>query len=148
MGTGRKKNNRLTHFRGAPVLVSRRLKDYAFSVGLIVLGQREYDRSVRGDTQTLQHEYGHVLQLLIMGLPVYLLCFAIPSFICYWSHKFDSRYYTLPWEYTADRLGGAKRRIEGPAVWRWVYFAGAACLAWGLRLWILWLLLGKGVYYG
>lgn len=126
---------KLSWFRGAPVLVSDRLKDRAFCLGLIVIGKKEYALCRRNRSQTLQHEYGHVLQFLILGLPVYLLTIAVPSFICYWAGWMPRRYYCFPWEYTADVLGRAKRPgyPYGSIVWSWIYFAFTCCISLFLR---------------
>lgn len=132
-----KENTRFTFFRGAPVLILDRLQDRAFCVGLIVMGRKEYHRCRRGQAPTLEHEYGHLLQLLILGLPVYVLLFLLPSVTCYWTHCCDFCYYALPWEYTADRLGGAKRRTHAHSFLCWLYFGAAAVLTWLLRLVII-----------
>ena len=132
---GKKERNiRLVFYRGAPVLVVKALKHRAFSVGLIVMGGQEYRRSVKGLAQTLEHEYGHLLQLLILGLPVYLLLYALPSFVCYWSGVPESRYYGLPWEYIADCLGGAKRRDCPLPLPAWCYFVLSLIFCWTIRI--------------
>lgn len=128
---------RFARYRFAPVLVVRRLQDSAFCLGLIVLGKREYDRCQAGRSETLNHEYGHFLQMLLLGLPVYLGLFAIPSFICYWTRWLEGHYYSLPWEYTADIMGKAKNAHDRrAAIWGWGYFALCACLTIGIRCWI------------
>lgn len=63
--------------------------------------------------RTIQHEYGHFKQSLILGW-LYLLVIGLPSFI--WCNCFDlyrlkndidySSFYTEKW---ADKLGGVKR---------------------------------------
>jgi hypothetical protein len=120
--------------RGAPVLVVKALKDRAFSMGLTVMGQREYQRCVRGQAQTLDHEYGHLLQLLILGLPVYLVLYALPSFVCHWSGVPERRYYNLPWEYIADRLGGVRRKGPHPRLLARCYFLFSLILCWTIRI--------------
>lgn len=128
------RNIRLVFYRGAPVLVVKALKQGAFSIGLIVMGESEYRHSVKGLAQTLDHEYGHLLQLLILGLPVYLFLYALPSFICYWSGVPESHYYRLPWEYIADRLGGAKRKDSRPQPLNRIYFLFSLILCWTVRI--------------
>lgn len=134
----KEKKIHLVFYRGAPVLVVKALKYQAFSVGLTVIGAAEYRRSEKGLSETLDHEYGHFLQLLILGLPVYLLFYAFPSFVCYWSGVPESRYYGLPWEYIADRLGGTKRNNSTFPRIGWCYFVFSLILCWIIRIFVLW----------
>ena len=83
------------------------------SLGVIFLYTGEVDSSI------VKHEYGHVLQLGIVGLPNYLLFTALPS---YKSDPRDPYYYSNPWERVADCLGGVDRGAE--------YRKGS--LAWGI----------------
>ena len=61
---------------------------------------------------TLKHEYGHYIQERILG-PAYLFTVAVPSATYYWydvKHNGSTRdYYSMPWERTADWLGGVNR---------------------------------------
>ena len=70
------------------------------------------------DRNPQKHEYGHHLQslrlgwlnLLIIGLP--LITFNIYDRIFHKEWDYEKRckwYYSLPWEYWADKLGGVKR---------------------------------------
>lgn len=49
----------------------------------------------------LLHEYGHYIQLTTYGFGLYFLCIGIPSFI--------NNDQNLPWEISADLLGGVQR---------------------------------------
>ena len=93
---------RIAFFCGVPVVKVRLLKSSAFSCGVIFMGTSP----AIGRTEVL-HEYGHVLQLRMMGLPAYLIYVALPSLRGYWSRVPYSEYYSQPWEFAADLLGGA-----------------------------------------
>ena len=60
----------------------------------------------------LKHEYGHYIQERIMG-PAYWYKIAIPSVVYYCYDVLvggsDLDYYSMPWERTADWLGGVNR---------------------------------------
>ena len=79
-----------------------------------------------GDITSLKHELGHQKQSQILG-PLYLILIGIPSVlwnivtIILWIFSTKERawllllikiYYHMPWEYTADKLGGVKRNCE------------------------------------
>ena len=67
--------------------------------------------------ETVQHEWGHFVQLGTMGLSNYLLSVAIPSVM---SDPYDPYYYSNPWERTADFFGGVNRSggyKEGSLAW-------------------------------
>ena len=60
-------------------------------------------------TVTVMHELGHCRQSRALG-PLYLLLIGIPSVAGNLLHRrFRFDYYSLPWEKSADRLGGVKR---------------------------------------
>ena len=64
------------------------------------------------DPQLIKHEYGHKLQRKRLGFVKYIGKVFVPSFICHrlWvKNKLPYSYYSLPWEYEADSLGGVKR---------------------------------------
>lgn len=79
-----------------------------------------------GSVDSYYHELGHHKQSLILG-PLYLILVGIPSFLwniitrILWIFSTKERawlmllmklYYHMPWEYTADKLGGVKRNYE------------------------------------
>lgn len=58
----------------------------------------------------IQHEWGHNMQELILGPSAYITNIAIPSVANYlWGSTQDIDYYSMPWERTADWLGGVNR---------------------------------------
>lgn len=89
-----------THFMTSP-----RMRG-GISLGMIVLIQciNEAGSYVRLDI--MRHEYGHVIQSLILG-PLYLIVIGLPSllwaaFICDWTDKDYYWFYTERW---ANKLG-------------------------------------------
>lgn len=107
---------------------------FAFYKGqLVILGDYPDSRSASfiimfldkddKDPDTVKHEWGHYVQLRLMGPLHFLSSVAIPSIT---SDPNDSDYYSNPWERTADWLGGA---ANGP------YKDGS--LAWGIAQFIL-----------
>ena len=68
------------------------------SFGIMFLNKKENSKD------TVKHEYGHFLQLSIMGVKREVLYFAIPSIF-----SSGKNYYSLPWERSADMLGGVNR---------------------------------------
>ena len=86
------------------------MKGCAISLGRFIITD-----SAVADKTTLLHESGHQIQSLVLG-PLYLLLVGIPSItgnladrIMHkkWSGERRERWYhALPWEKSADRLGG------------------------------------------
>lgn len=66
-----------------------------------------------GFENTLNHEYGHYIHFNQIGAVDYFFMVAIPSLAsAYLSSQNDTistYYYDLPWENTADQLGGVTR---------------------------------------
>ncbi|MDO4816043.1 MAG: hypothetical protein Q4A83_05495 [Bacillota bacterium] len=62
--------------------------------------------SEQADADTVNHEYGHFLQLQTMGLNVFITQIAIPSLL---SDPYADDYYSAPWERSADIFGGVDR---------------------------------------
>ena len=99
----------ITFYKGAPV-IHLPFEWTAFSFGAIVLGS-QYKSDSYGITM-LNHEYGHVLQLEEYGVVSYTCTIAIPSVACNLLDRADLlpwTYYSSPWEYEADQLGGVTR---------------------------------------
>jgi hypothetical protein len=68
------------------------------------------------DPNTVRHEWGHFVQLGIMGVGSYIPTVAIPSILS--GDRAD--YYSLPWERMADFFGGANRNkgyAQGSLAW-------------------------------
>ena len=106
--------NGFTFYKGTFVMVADLAEDDgAFSFGIIVLDKTIVEKSTAEFTEDLNHEYGHAVHASQVGLPVYFVTTAIPSLIgAGLSGKIewiDDNYYSLPWERTADYLGGVDR---------------------------------------
>ncbi len=80
--------------------------DFGLSYGVIILGNDS-------NATTLNHEYGHKVQLNNMGLIDYTLDVAAPSITAYFlakQGKLPYDYYSSPWEAGADYYGGVERK--------------------------------------
>jgi len=87
-----------------------------FSLGSIFL-PRNADDTI-ADVMHLRHEYGHTVQLDKMGVVAYVGLVVSPSVTFYAIDELtdiDISYYSLPWEFEADRLGGVTRRSYNPS---------------------------------
>ena len=93
----------LAFYKGTPVIKIPLMKNNAFSIGIIFMGNTVSDEA------TVRHEYGHTLHLLIVGLPSYTFNALIPSLVDFWSNVPYGEYYSEPQEYIADVLGGVER---------------------------------------
>ena len=99
----------ITFYNGTPV-IHLPFEWTAFSFGVIVLGS-QYESNSYGIT-TLNHEYGHILQLKKYGFLSYTWTIAIPSLTCNLLDRaklLPWTYYSSPWEYEADQFGGVTR---------------------------------------
>jgi len=67
-----------------------------------------------GGDNLLKHEYGHVVQLGLLGFTNYCKYVAVPSISVFWASEqvawLNDSYYSFPWEYQADQFGGASHR--------------------------------------
>ena len=94
-------------YNNVPVLKLPFGKDIGFSAGIIFLGA-----GVRADepgVATLKHEYGHVVHLAQIGWESYIVWVLIPSVYNFHRGVKYKDYYSQPWEYIADILGGVDR---------------------------------------
>ena len=99
----------IAFYKGA-VVINLPFEWTAFSFGVIVLGS-QYESNPFGEN-TLNHEYGHFLQLKKYGIFSYTFTIAIPSVVCNLLDRADMlpwTYYSSPWEYEADMLGEVSR---------------------------------------
>ena len=105
-------------YKGAPVFniqskLIKKLRLPSWSFGVIVLNNSAGKKTFE---ETLRHEYGHTVQLSNMGLLSFTAKVAIPSM----AYNIASRnndalgaiYYCMPWERTADYLGGVRGRYS------------------------------------
>ena len=96
-----------TSYNGIPVIKLPFGGNVGFSAGAIFLGN-----GVKADAQgvaTLMHEYGHVVHLSQIGWESYVIWVLIPSVTNYHRGVPYADYYSQPWEYIADMLGGVER---------------------------------------
>ena len=108
------RNNGFAFYKGCLVMVGDLPGDgAAFSYGFIVLDKACLKESFDSFKRTLNHEYGHYKHLKQVGMLTYTVTAALPSLTC--AGLSDSvpwmkaNYYSLPWERTADLLGGVER---------------------------------------
>ena len=98
------------YYRGAKVVVHnyKRLSSWQFG-GTIYLK----DDSGQFNETTLNHEYGHYIQERTLGTVKYTAVIMIPSMITYGIDQVfpmsNEDYFSKPWEYSADILGGVTR---------------------------------------
>ncbi len=71
----------------------------SFSMGAMFLEKGE-------STTTVRHEWGHFIQLAIVGVPKYFIFYGIPSM----ANLGSGYYYNKPWERSADLFGGVSRQ--------------------------------------
>ena len=104
-------NYGVSFYKGA--LVVKTPFDASFSFGIIGLSEDQQN------VNTLNHEYGHVLQMKDKGLGAFIIDVAVPSItinILDRQGKLDYDYYGAPWEAEADALGGVNR-TSGNTPW-------------------------------
>ena len=102
-------NDGFTFYKGVPVFSVDGLGTGGFSFGIIGIGSGNLGRDDFNDI--LNHEYGHFLHMLMLGPTDYFVTTALPSLAFagltnagIFPHDY---YHSLPWERTADILGGA-----------------------------------------
>ena len=102
-------SNYFSNYKGAFVL--KVPTDASFSFGFIGLSTAQ----LNGDT--LNHEYGHILQFRDTNVFNYLGNVAIPSItinLLQRKGKLPYDYHSYPWEAEADQLGGVSRNLKNP----------------------------------
>lgn len=72
-------------------------------------GNRGDNRRFHADPNTVKHEYGHMLQMRLLGPFRFIWYIAFPSMKGYHKHVPYASYYNQPWERGADYLGGVIR---------------------------------------
>ena len=103
----------------------------AFTFGMIFMGN---DVDSRIDAiDTLRHEYGHAVHFKQIGVFSYTAFVAIPSMIGYWTDVPTEKYYSQPYEYIADVLGGVNRIYRGEP-YPYSISPAAAATYWALTL--------------
>ena len=91
--------------------------------GCMSFGMMFVDKGKWVTSDTIRHEYGHFIQLGILGLPKYLFGIGIPSLIGTQLTS-DDLYNSQPWEVTADILGNANgySHVNKSELIGWIYF--------------------------
>ena len=117
----------IAFYKGS-VIVKAPIGNNAFSFGVIVMGNET------SDVDDVRHEYGHYVHMSQVGLDTYFATAAIPSLIGFWSGVDYSDYYSQPWEYVADCLGGVSRDNGNYAYADWA--GGVAIGYWIATLYI------------
>lgn len=82
------------------------------NLGSVSLGMFIFVTNIKNE-KTIQHEYGHTRQSMLLG-PLYLLVIGLPSIIwagCFnkYRQKHNKSYYSFYTEKWADKLGGVVR---------------------------------------
>ena len=101
----------VSFYNGVPVIRMPFGGNSGFSAGIIFLGDGV--KANESGIATLKHEYGHVIHLSQIGWESYLVWVLIPSVINYHQGVPYDTYYSQPWEYIADVLGGVERTNNG-----------------------------------
>ncbi len=94
-------SNILSFYKGVPIFRTPK-NSRSGTFGIMLLARNEEDGAV-------QHEFGHVPQLLLLGTVKFLLYVGIPSAAEFgpWAHTGSYEdYYNAPWETMADMFGG------------------------------------------
>ena len=100
-------SNYFSNYRGA--LVVKTHFDTSFSFGIIGLSQSQQN------SNTLNHEYGHTVQMSNMGIVNFTFNVAVPSVtanVLDRMGKLPYDYYGSPWESEADMFGGVNRTYD------------------------------------
>lgn len=123
------KKHGVSFYKGTPV-VTAPIETGAATFGLIAMGDGNLSKSEF--PEVLNHEYGHSVHFRQVGAYTYLTTTAIPSLIGAGLTTFKilpyQYYYNLPWERTADYLGGVNRgylpgaTTVGRLFWKYTMF--------------------------
>jgi hypothetical protein len=95
------RSNKVSFYKGQFVIRGdfKISNNRSFSFGIMFL-DRSIDDTAYG-RDTVKHEWGHFVQLGIVGIPKFLGFYAVPSML-----SKSKYYYSLPWERSADLIGG------------------------------------------
>ena len=99
-------SKKVSFYKGAPIFIGT-LSKRSGSFGLIYLNEG------RKTGETIQHEYGHNKQIMLLGPLNYLFSIGVPSFLMLGLDKYEVpvgkealyNYYRQPWEASADMFG-------------------------------------------
>ena len=122
------KSDRVSFYKGVPVFRHNFFDSSASIFGMIFLHR------IDGDEYTIRHEWGHIVQSILMGQGKFLIRIALPSVITNilsdYNPTIRAMYYSFPWERSADFFGGVDRGDykKGSLIIALVYlFFGIVC---------------------
>ena len=126
-------SQKVSFYKGAPVIRIGMNRSGTF--GAIFLG-------TTNDVNTVRHEYGHIVQQMLLGPVRYGYSVAIPSppALGPWNKQGNYGYFNAPWETLADELGGSTKLTHTveQKVRAWSYYATSVIAPLGLGLFLLW----------
>ena len=117
-----KSGAKVTFYMGAPVLSSTIGRSGSF--GAIFFDVDETEANM------LNHEFGHIIQMMILGTSKYLTNVFIPSALQIGVNGDETNYYFKPWEASASILGGDWNRnySAGDYIVSFIFLQEAKCL--------------------
>ena len=101
-------SNYISFYKGVPVIKVPFMGTDMASFGVIFMGPDADQR--RNAIEDVKHEYGHSVHFSQIGIVNYTATVAIPSLIGYFTVSTEN-YYSQPWEYIAEILGGVNNRM-------------------------------------
>ena len=111
-------------YKGTPVLRHSMSGVTSFSISNTIVLNRNENKN-NGGMDTVKHEWGHTAQQSLIGTKKFVMRIAAPSMVGCLINPSAKTYYSLPWERSADLLGGVNRSSG--------YYAGSDVIA-GLYL--------------
>lgn len=90
----------ISFYKGVPILRADIGSGRSGSFGIILINRTDKD------ADTVRHEFGHVPQLIMLGIFRYGVCIGIPSYQN-WYNRTSWDYYQAPWDAGAEYFGGA-----------------------------------------
>ena len=95
----------LNVYKGVPMITIPDSNLSSFSFGFMFV-----EKSSTSNNTTINHEWGHTRQMLLLGIGDYFNMIGVPSMITNLiDRSYTVDYYNMPWEITADMFGGIKR---------------------------------------
>ena len=121
------KGHGMSFYKGVPIFAVDAMEYGALSFGIILMGSDNLGHSDFSDT--LNHEYGHYVHMTQIGVATYTVTTAIPSLIGAGLTNAGMYprecYFDLPWERTADYLGGVNRQyLQGTNALASIFWLG------------------------
>ena len=116
-------------YKGVPVVKVPFMGNDMASFGVILMGPDAGHR--QNAIEDVKHEYGHSVHFSQIGIVNYAATVAIPSLTGYFTVSSEN-YYSQPWEYVAEILGGVTNRMHNgqpypysssAPIWGGIYWA-------------------------